>query len=419
MAMKFCILFCLGSALVCGQEKTIKELAAQGADAIPKIEPFLSVPDLTTRIEAVKAIIELGTVRSIDPLVKACADNDGEVQIRATDGLVNFYLPGYIKTGISGALIRAGTSVKGKFTDVNTQVIEPWVEVKPTVFRALGKIATGGSGNDARANAARALGILRGRPALDDLAEALKSRDSQTLYESMIALQKIREPKTGTLFLHLIKDLDDRVQMTAMETAGVLAAQEAAPAVADALAKAKNQKVRRMALGSLALIASPVSRPVFEQYFNDKDDQMRGSAAEGFGRLRNPADKDRIEKALQSEKKTGAKLSLSFAAAKLGHTDLAADSPVRRLLDGLDSRFFHDTAQPYLIELTRDVAVRQAIYPALRSATKKEKIRLAQILAISGDAGTVKYLEALSVDPDTEVASEGIRALRALKARLG
>ena len=44
----------------------------------------------------------------------AAADNDAEVQIRATDGLVNVYLPGYVKTGLSGTLSRVGTSVKAQ-----------------------------------------------------------------------------------------------------------------------------------------------------------------------------------------------------------------------------------------------------------------------------------------------------------------
>ena len=82
-------------------------------------------------------------------------------------------------------------------------------------------------------------------------------------------------------------------------------------------------------------------------------------------------------------------------------------------------RFFHDTAQPFLIELTRDAEVRKSIYPAIQTANRKEKVRLAQVLAISGDRETLKVLELLSVDPDTEVAAEGTKAVKTLKARLG
>ena len=50
---------------------------------------------------------------------------------------------------------------------------------------------------DARANAARALGILRGRKAVPDLVEALHSKNTDVIYESLVALQKIRDESAG------------------------------------------------------------------------------------------------------------------------------------------------------------------------------------------------------------------------------
>ncbi len=80
--------------------KAVREFGKSGgSEIIPKIEPYLSDPDLDVRREAVKAIVDIGTQRSLDPLIKATGDSDPEIQIRATDGLVNFYVPGYVKTG--------------------------------------------------------------------------------------------------------------------------------------------------------------------------------------------------------------------------------------------------------------------------------------------------------------------------------
>ena len=45
----------------------------------------------------------------------------------------------------------------------------------------------------------------------------------------------------------------------------------------------------------------------------------------------------------------------------------------------------------------------------LPGATKDEKIQLGIVLARSGDKDSLPYLEALSMDPDQEVAQEGIR----------
>ena len=153
-----------------GQEATrpkdVREVAKGGVSAMPRLREFLKNPDLEVRLETVKQIVEIGTQHSLDPLIQATQDNDAEIQIRATDGLVDFYLPGYVRTGLSASLRRIGTGIKGRFTDTNDQVIDPYVEVRPEVIAALGKLARGGANMDARANAARAIGVLRGRPAV-------------------------------------------------------------------------------------------------------------------------------------------------------------------------------------------------------------------------------------------------------------
>ena len=73
--------------------KDVREVAKAGA-AIPKLAGYIVNQDRDVRIEAVKQIAELGTVRCLDPLVAATRDSDSEIQIRATEGLVNFYVPG-------------------------------------------------------------------------------------------------------------------------------------------------------------------------------------------------------------------------------------------------------------------------------------------------------------------------------------
>src|SRR5215472_7638016 len=80
--------------------KEVRELAKGGSNAIPQLQALLKSPDLEIRVEAVKSIVEIGTQRSLDPLIEATSDSDAEIQIRATDGLVNFYMPGYVKTGL-------------------------------------------------------------------------------------------------------------------------------------------------------------------------------------------------------------------------------------------------------------------------------------------------------------------------------
>jgi HEAT repeat protein len=397
--------------------KDVRETAKSGSTAIPRLQEILKDPQTDVRVEVVKQLTEIGSARSLDPLILAAQDNDPEVQIRATDGLVNFYLPGYVRTGFSASLSRVGTSIKGKFTDTNDQVIDPYIMVRPEVIVALGKLARGGASMEARANAARALGVLRGQAAVPDLLEAIRTKDTDVIYESLVALQKIRDQSAAPRITFLLRDLNPKVQVAAIETTGLLQNKEAVPDLVDALNRARDAKVRRAALTAIAMLPAESSRSLYAQYLRDKDEKMRSAAAEGYARLINPADLPMLEKAWQDEGKTPARLALAFALVILGKTEISEFSPLQNLINTLNSASYRDVAYAYLVEAARDSQVRQALYPPLESGTKEEKISLARVLARSGDKESIPRLEKLSNDPDAEVAQEGMRALRTLGAK--
>jgi HEAT repeat protein len=398
--------------------KDVREIGKGGSTALPRLGELLKHPGTDIRVEAVRQITEIGTLPSLDLLIQATRDNDGEVQIRAADGLVNFYLPGYVKTGLSASITRAGSSIKGRFTDTNDQVVDPFITVRTDVVEAIGALVRGGNGMDVRAGAARDAGILRGKGAVPDLLQALRTKDTNVLYESLIALQKIRDESAGPKIMFLLRDPEPKVQIAALETVGLLRTQEAVPDLIRALREAKNDKIRRAALTSLAMLPSDQSRPVFQQYMTDKDDKMRAAAAEGFARLRNPADTPMLESAYQSEGRTPPRLSLAFALVMSGRLDRTEFGPLQYLINNLNSSSYKGVAEPFLIELARQETVRNALYPALEQGTRDEKIGLAHVLSVSGDRASLPYLEKLSKDPDGAVASEGMRGMRNLQARL-
>jgi HEAT repeat protein len=398
--------------------RAMRDLGKQGDDAIPRITPSLTDADLAVRIEAVKALIEIGGPKTVDGLVRAAADNDPEMQIRATDGIVNVYLPGFIKTGLSGTLSRAGASVKGKFTDTNDQVIDPFVQVRPDVIAALGRLARAGASLESRANAARAIGVLRGRAAIPDLIEALRSKDDKLMYESLVAVQKIGDPTAAPRISFLLRDLQEKIQVQALETTGLLRNQEAAPQVRDALEHARSIKVRRAALEALAMLADPADRPISLQNLTDKDDLVRAASAEGLGRLKNAADRGTLTQLFNAEHAMNPRLSSAFALVSLGELKTDRYGPLQYLLNTLNQRAWRGVASAFLIELAREQAVRQAIYALLGTATKDEKIQLSIVLSRSGGADSVASLQALSMDSNRDVAAEGIRSLRTLRARL-
>ncbi len=398
--------------------RAARALGEEGSAGIPALRILLKDAEYDVRLEAVKSVVRIGTQYSLDPLIEATRDADPEIQIRATDGLVNFYSPGYINRGISGSLRRAGRSIRARFTDVNDLVIPLHVQVRPEVIQALGDLARGGSDMTSRANAARAVGILRGQQAVPDLLEALRSKDSDVLYESLIALQKIRDTSAGPGVMFLLRDLDERVQIAAIETVGLLRTYEAVPRLQEVLADTRNNRVRRAALTSLAMVPEASSRPIYQRYLSDDDAMTRAAAAEGFARLKNPDDRAMIEARYRDEGKMNPRLSLAFAAVMLGNTAMDELSPLRYLVNTLNSASFHGVSDAFLIELAREPEVREALYPVLRSGTNAEKIRLAQVLARSGDAQTVPHLETLLGDRDPDVTKEAAEALLVLRSRI-
>ena len=404
-----------------GKQKVrqIKELARKGSDAIPQLSAFLKDPEWEVRSEAVRQLVDIGTLGSIDPLVKATADEDAEIQIRATEGLVNFYVPGYVKSGISGSIRRMGNTIQTKWIDAtDTVAVESYVEVRPEVIEALSRLVRNGASLIGRATAARAVGVLRGKAAVPDLLDALRSKDDRLMIESMIALQKIGDPSAGPRVAFLVRDLEERVQITALETVGLLRATEAAPEVREALERARTPKVRQAALSALAMLPDPANRQIFLQNLSDREDGVRAAAAEGLGRIGNPEDKPAIQAIYDNERSARAKMAQAFALVALGSLDYESFSPLRYLVQTLNSRSWRGVAQAFLIEAARNARGRRKMLENWNGHTKDERIGVGWVLAYSGSQESLQYLQAMSEDQETAISQEGIRALRTLRGRI-
>jgi HEAT repeat protein len=165
------------------------------------------------------------------------------------------------------------------------------------------------------------------------------------------------------------------------------------------------------------MIADPADYQVFIQNMGDKDDALRAAGAEGLARLKNPMDLPFLEKAFDAEKSTNARLSIAFALTALGRKEVNELSPLAYLVNHLDSRSYRGVALALLTELLRDPTTRQVIYPLIPNATRDVKTGLSIVLARSGDKDSQSYLETLQSDSDPQVAEEGVRSLRAFRAR--
>jgi HEAT repeat protein len=239
------------------------------------------------------------------------------------------------------------------------------------------------------------------------------------MYESLVALEKIRDPEAGPRIQFVLRDLDERVQLAAIETTGVLANREAIPDLIRVFNETRNPKIKRAGLMALARMPSAESRPILAQYLRDKDAHARAAAAEGLGRMRNPADTGAIDAVYKDEDKTSPRLSQAFALVMEGQAQISEFSPLQYLINTLNSASYAGEAFPLLVEAARLPEIRSLLYKPLQSGTRDEKIYLARVLAASGDREALPYLQKMSQDPDSQVAAEGLKALRELRQRLG
>ena len=396
----------------------IRDLGKRKADAIPALSAYLKDPEKDIRLEAIRAIIRIGGDASLDPLVAATHDNDADVQIRAVDGLVNAYLPGYVAQGLTGPITRGVRQVKSLMFTRNDQIIDATVNVRPDVQEAVAALVSGGSSTDSRFTAARAAGILRDRAAVPALAGSLRAHDSGLIFECLVALQKIK-PKTDLPSLSSAShDLDERTQILALETIGILHSTSSAPDVREALKNARNIRVERAALEALAMLSEGEDRAVFQKYTERSDAQLRASALEGLGRLREPEDYPVLERSYnEQDADWRVHLAAAFGLVDQGKLDTSDYSPLPYLVENLSMKSRTGVASAYLAELVHREDVRKALIPLVAQTSRDGKLALCSVLGETGSDEVEPVLQSLTRDADPSVATAAARGLRILKAR--
>ncbi len=391
----------------------IHEIEKGKAGGMSELAAFSKDPDRTVRIEAIKAIVKMGGTASLDPLIVATTDSEPEVRARATDGIVNVYFPGYVSGYFTHAAVR---QVKSWFSSRNDSIIDEDVTVREDAAQAIIAEINFGPEMPPRANAALAAGVLRLHAAVPALLEAVRAKNNDLIFESLVALQKIHDPNAGPGVSFLVRDLDDRTQMTALETVGVLGNRDAAPDIRYAIQNARNVKIRRAALSSLAMLAIPEDRTIFRQYVINGDPELRTAALEGLGRLREPEDTPTLQTSFD-EANADWRIHLAAAFALVSEGNVSTDdfSPLLYLVENLNSTARANAAETYLKELIHHEDVRRNIAKTLPDATRAQRLALCWIFADSRSADLLPTLNQLSADPDAQVSIAAKRATHVIQ----
>lgn len=398
------------------RQKAVKQLVDSGGAGAQKCEALAGLvrdPAPGVRDEVLIALIKVGGLQCLEPLRVATRDASPDIQSMAVDGIVNFYLPGYVKFGWLNSVKAFGGNVRKRFTSPEPLMIQPSLQPAAADIAAIAPLITGGSSMDSRANAARAVGILRGAAAVPELKQALRSENDTVVIEGLRSLEKIGDMSAGPDVVPSLASSNAGVRAAAAHASGQLRVKEAIRDLSR-LAKGDNDKsVRRESLVALAKIPENGEERTFLLFLRDKDEQMRAAAAEGIGRGGAATDLTTINDAFAAEKSESARLSMAFAAVNLGDLD-----KIRYLVDGLDSSFHKGEARAFLIELARQPRILAELYTPMTSGTRDQKIELATVVARSGDRDSVAHLQRLTNDADPRVAEAAIRELKNLQARL-
>lgn len=394
--------------------KNLEGLSKQGKNAVPSISAYQRDPDPNVRFAAAEALIEAGGVESVDALRLSTEDGAAEVQRLAVAGIVNFYKPGYVKRGMRARLSAVGDKIT---RSLNEPVVDAYVQARTEDIAAVLKVLLNGASREAKLQAAQALGTLRAKSALPDLYPLLKSKDDAMMLSALRAIEIAGDKMAASETIFLLRDLNDRIQARAIAINGIFRNEAALPDLAEVFARGRSAQSRAAAMEAIAMIGLPESRGLFEQNLYNRDEKLRGYAAEGLGRIGATELRPKLEALYKDEGSQRARLGQAFALLKLGQLDTAEFSPFTYLFNMLNSAVWHEYGETYLGELCRDATLRALVRAKLPTATRSEKMGIARILAVEGRADDREAIDALAHDRDAMVAEEGIKASRALSSR--
>lgn len=376
------------------------------------LEPLLADPQEQVRLALATALIKLRTADAQALLMRLTEDLSPRVQSLAVDGLVDYYHPNYVRSGWSASVSSLASDLKGRFSKPNPVTVAEYANVNPSAVEAVAGVLRQGRSDEARANAARALGVLLARESLADLVDGTRSRNSKVILECLLAIRKIKDTSAGPQIVFLLDDPDPAIRAAAVRAVGQLQARDAVPGLVSILAGADKREVRVQAMIALAKIPDNGQRELFLRYLVDSDKGLRAAAAEGVGRVGMPEDARLVDHHFQLEKSASVKASLAFASVLLGNHVRLND-----LVGWLNSTAHRMEARPFLVELARNDDVLKRLYVPLSTGTDAQRRHLAYVLSQSGTADSVPHLENLAKDRNSKVAGAAVEALRVLRGR--
>lgn len=374
--------------------------------AIPALGKRVKDLDEETRFRAVQALGELADHETIPFLCQALQDPSRRVKEAGIQGMVRLYLA---PRETSGVLLGLWDRAAGLFRRGEDLLAPPGTVVDARVIDALG-FALGDPDSEVAGQAARALGVLRGRKAVKAMAEALAQAPRDVRLELLRAFQKIGDPAPAPDVARLLGSSDRLVRGEAAYTLGLLGARDYAPPLRRMFDTEEDPQARVQAFAALSRMPAPEQTAWFAGFLGDRDERLRQHAAEALARLPQGAQDEKLNARHTAEHNARVRLALAFAWASRGQGQFLGE-----LMNALDSSNHRQQAQAYLIELGRNPARLQSFYPYLRSEKAGVRRYLCEVLGALSNREAVAHLDPLAQDENDNVALAATNALEALK----
>lgn len=378
-----------------------------------------------TRIRALRAVIQSGYPDTLTAIAPLTLDPDDDVQLEAIDAELTFCLAPVPNP-------RQARSFKAENGSIAPAVFEAGpLAVLPRAIPAevLVDLSAAVRDDDARVRtaAALALGVL-GSPALGprasdtdrtlttDIVYALRHPDPATREALLRAVARLFEPPPhasppvaiGDAAIAALNDTDGRVRLWASDTLGWLRERRATTALEERVAYYRTGPEAEAALHALARIAAASSAATFRAHLSAREAPVRVMAIEGLGRLRDPSAIQIITSSLAGEHDAAALLAGAFAFYQLGSA-----GNLDQLVTALTTPALARQARAYLTEL--GAAASEGLRAYLQRPDPAVRQAVTEVLGLSGDAGSLRALEAAARDPDPAVAEAVRQALIRLR----
>ncbi len=385
--------------------KTRQEAASQlghsrRREAVAPLTSLVRDPEPKVRAEMIRALRELRDLSAVPTLITSLGDGDPDIREDVVGTLVELYTERERGTAVGRFL--------ELFSDEDERAALPlYAQVAPGVFEALAH-ALRDEVPAVRRQAAFALGILDGRPAVKDLVNALQDGDAGVRAASASALGKVGTSEDGRALVALLSDDSTDVRARVLHALGTLKVTSSGSALRELYETSRGKDAGIAVLEALSRIEDPTQADLFKRLVQDPTPEKRRLAIEGLARISDASAVTSFKKDYQREHNDDLRLAYSFALARLGDWAFV-DSLVLCLPSKTNGR----RCRTYLAELAPSVL--PELYGYLSDPDAGLRAELCDLLGYLGDATSIPHLGRLVGDPSSKVADRANRAVERLK----